>query len=78
MNAQEIIMEIGKLTQEEKQVVIDFAVSISEETYKETDYSLENMAKIDHDIEEAERGENTVGPFRGKEAVNYLKKLRQA
>ncbi len=78
MNAQEIIMEIEKLPQEEKQVVIEFAVSIREDAYKETDYSLEDMAKIDHDIEEAGRGENTVGPFRGKEAVNYLRKLRQA
>jgi hypothetical protein len=38
--------------------VVDFVVSIQEETYIPTRYPPENLAKIDHDIEEAENGIN--------------------
>ncbi|RJP30549.1 MAG: hypothetical protein C4527_09395 [Candidatus Omnitrophota bacterium] len=67
--AQDVIMEIQELPPEEKQIVVDFVASIQEETYNPTYYSPEDMAKIDHDMEEAEQGINVSGPFYTTEEI---------
>ncbi len=76
--AQEYIEGFKKLPPEEKQIVIDFMASIQDEAYRVPHYSPEDMEKINHDIAEAERGENIDGPFQGEEAVNYLRRIRNA
>ncbi len=50
MNALDIITAIEKLPQDEKQLVIDFAVSIREAMYLAADYSPEDEEMI---VEEA-------------------------
>ncbi len=48
-----------------------------DESFKVTHYPPEVMAEIIHDAEEAKRGENVYGPFRGKEAIDFLTELEK-
>jgi hypothetical protein len=72
MNAQEIIMEIEKLPQEEKQVVVDFAVSIREDVYKEADYSLEDEEDIIKEAKLCKQGVDTKEHSSADELLNSL------
>lgn len=73
MNTQEIIIEMEKIPPEERQVVIQHFEREGEEKY-----SKEVIAELIERKKEAEREDDIVGPFQGKEAVEYLRRLRQA
>jgi hypothetical protein len=74
----QLITEFEKLAPEEKQIVVDYVVSNGEEVFKETCYSSKIMDEIEHDLEEARQGINVSPELESEEAVNYLKRLRQA
>ncbi len=71
----QFITEFEKLAPEEKQIVVDYVVSSGDGIFKETDYSPEIMAEIEHDLEEARQGINVSPELEGEEAVNYLRRL---
>ncbi|MEW6236317.1 MAG: hypothetical protein AB1656_13100 [Candidatus Omnitrophota bacterium] len=73
--AEEIILEFKELPPEEWQKVVEYVEAAKENVFPITHYSPEDMADIEHDLEEAKRGENVVGPFTGEEANEYLRKL---
>jgi len=56
--AEEYINGFKTLPPEEKQIVIDFVISIEEEVFKETKYSEEYLALLDQRYEEAKKGIN--------------------
>lgn len=57
---------------------VDFLEKGFEEEYvEEENYSEEDIAELDRIQEEARRGENVYGPFRGKEAIDFLIKLEK-
>jgi len=73
--AEEIILEFKELPTEEWRKVVEYVDSAREDAFQITHYSPEDMAKIEHDLEEAKRGINVVGPFKGEEANEYLRNL---
>ncbi len=74
----QFITAFEKLAPEEKQIVVDYVVSNGKEIFKETRYSPEIMDEIEHDLVEARQGINVSPELEGEQAVNYLKRLRQA
>ncbi len=78
MTAEEVIVIIRELPPEEQEKVADYLNAGEEEYVEEENYSPEDMAKIDHDLEEAKRGINVSPTLRGKEAVAYLRQFRKA
>jgi hypothetical protein len=68
--AQEVILSIDELSPEEQQAVFVYIENLqSEKPFQETNYSPEEMAKIDKDLEEAEKGINVCGPFHTTEEI---------
>jgi len=76
--AEEIILEFKQLPPEEWQKVVEYIDSAREDAFQFTHYSSEDMAKIDHDLDEAERGINVSPTLKGEEAVAYLRQFRKA
>jgi hypothetical protein len=74
---EDIILTINELPPEKKRIVIDYINAVKEESFKVTHYSPEVMVEIDRDAEEAKRGENVYGPFKGKEAIDFLTELEK-
>ncbi len=74
---EEIVLTIKELPPEKKRIVIDYINAVKEESFKVTHYPPEVMAEINHDAEEAKRGENVYGPFRGQEAIDFLTELEK-
>ena len=74
---EEIVSTIKELPLEKKRIVVDYINAVKEESFKVTHYSPEIMAEINHDAEEAKRGENVYGPFKGQEAINFLTELEK-
>ena len=73
--AEDIIQDLQELSPEEREKVSDYFTSEMDGIYREEHYSDEDMAKIEQDALEAKQGINVVGPFRGEEAVEYLRSL---
>ena len=77
--ALEYIEGFNNLPPEERQIVIDFVNSTNEEEdFVITHYSDDDLAELDRRYEEAKRGINVSPELEDSEAVNYLKKLRNA
>jgi hypothetical protein len=72
---QDVIADYQALPPEEQQVVVEFFESNNGGEFKPTNYSAEIMAELDKDAKEAKKGINVDGPFQGKEAVEFLRKL---
>jgi len=70
--AEEIILEFQELPPEERQKVVEYVDSSREEAFPMTRYSSEDMAKIDHDLEEAEQGINIEEFSSMEEAIKSL------
>ncbi|MEW6236319.1 MAG: hypothetical protein AB1656_13110 [Candidatus Omnitrophota bacterium] len=60
--AEEVIEILQELPPEERRKVAEYLYE-SEEEFLEENYSPEDMAKIEHDLEEAKQGINVIGPF---------------
>ncbi len=86
--AEDIIEEIQELAPDQKNKVIDYVNSIQdeknaeflnrafeEEYVEEENYSPEDIAKLDRAQEDAKKGINMSGPFRGEEVINFLRRL---
>jgi len=72
--AENIIADIKRLAPDQQEKVIDFVASIIDQE----EFSEEETALILQASEEAKQGINMSGPFRGEEAINYLRRLRKA
>ncbi len=68
---EEIITEMEKLPPEDIRVII-------RHFEPEEEFSEEDTALILEAIEDSKQGKNMAGPFEGKEAINYLRRLRGA
>ncbi len=71
--AKDCIEAFKKLPPEEKQAVIDFVYSIEEEEFKATQYSEDDLAKLDRRYEEAKQGINVEKFSSMEEAIKSLK-----
>ena len=70
MNAsKEIITQMEKLPPEEIREII-------EHFQPEEKFSEEDTALLLEAIEDSKQGKNMIGPFEGKEAINYLRSLK--
>jgi len=75
--AEEIILEFKELPPEEWQKVVEYVETAKENAFSITHYSPEDMAKIEHDLEEAKRGINISGPFyTNEELLAHLDSLQ--
>jgi hypothetical protein len=85
---QEVINAFLELSPKEQEEVKEFVNSINgdvdflvkgfeAEYVREENYSEEDIAELNRISEEAKQGINMSGPFRGKEAIDYLTKLEE-
>lgn len=72
MNPQQIIKEIENLSQEDQQIVINYAVSLKEESFKPTDYSPDDEKFI---LKEAELCKKRVDTIEHASAADLCKSL---
>ncbi len=76
--AEEIILEIKELSREERKKVADYLQSEENDDFQEEHYSPEDISRILKAGEEAEKGIGVSPELEGEEAVDYLRKLRNA
>ncbi len=72
---EELTLTIKTLSPEKMRIVADFVNAVKNESFKITNYSDEDMAKIEQDAREAKQGINVSGPFVGEEANEHLRRL---
>lgn len=89
--AEDVITDFKELTLDQQEKVVEFVISVQkqgdtrflnkaflEEYIEEENYSPGDIARLNRAQEEANLGINTNGPFKGKEAIGFLQKLRNA